>query len=124
MLGNVFSFEGRRGRISYVLIFLLLLIISTIGGKIIQHAARSTDSTVNVVVSFLLAPLLIWSWLAIAAQRLHDLGASGWWALMSVIPFVSVIILLPLVMAPGQKQANCYGPVPGPGSVRPSMVLK
>jgi uncharacterized membrane protein YhaH (DUF805 family) len=103
---------------------LLLLIISTIAGTIIRHAASSIDQHVNLVVSLLLVAFLIWSWVAIAAQRFHDLGASGWWALLSLIPFVSLIILLLLIFAPGQKQANCYGAMPCPGSVTPSMVLE
>ncbi|MFE5492000.1 DUF805 domain-containing protein [Streptomyces virginiae] len=50
--------------------------------------------------------------LAVAVRRLHDLGKSGWWLLISLVPFVGGIWLIVLLATAGQPQPNQYGPDP------------
>jgi uncharacterized membrane protein YhaH (DUF805 family) len=47
-----------------------------------------------------------------ALSRFHDIGWSGWAALLMVIPLVDIIALLLLVVLPGQKRPNLYGQPP------------
>ena len=49
--------------------------------------------------------------LALTVRRLHDTDRSGWWYLISLIPFGSIVLLVLLVGA-GTPTANQYGPVP------------
>ena len=54
-------------------------------------------------------------WLSLASQvrRWHDLGRSGYWALLNFIPFVGPIYsLVVLGVHEGEKGANRYGPPP------------
>jgi len=48
--------------------------------------------------------------IAAGIRRLHDTGKSGWFLLISLIPFVGGIILLVLFAQKGQPEANQYGP--------------
>ncbi|MGW4507373.1 DUF805 domain-containing protein [Streptomyces sp. NPDC004436] len=50
--------------------------------------------------------------LAVGVRRMHDLGKSGWWLLITFVPVVGGIWLLVLLATAGQQQANEYGPDP------------
>lgn len=47
--------------------------------------------------------------LAVSIRRLHDLGKSGWWYLLSLIPLVGMIILIIWFTKEGDAHANLYG---------------
>ncbi|MFD5145828.1 DUF805 domain-containing protein [Streptomyces sp. NPDC058401] len=50
--------------------------------------------------------------LGLAIRRLHDLGKSGWWLLIGLVPLVGGIWLLVLTATEGQPNPNQYGPSP------------
>jgi uncharacterized membrane protein YhaH (DUF805 family) len=50
--------------------------------------------------------------LAVVIRRLHDIGKSGWWILISLIPLVGGIWLLVLMFRDSQKEDNRYGANP------------
>lgn len=50
--------------------------------------------------------------LAVAVRRLHDSGRSGWWILISLIPFLGGIWLLVLLLMDSDPGDNKYGPNP------------
>ena len=50
--------------------------------------------------------------IAVAARRLHDIGRSGWWQLIALIPLVGIIILIIWWATEGQRGANKYGSNP------------
>lgn len=52
--------------------------------------------------------------LAVLVRRLHDTGRSGWWWLISFVPFGSIAILVFSVLD-GQPHDNQYGPDPKAG---------
>ena len=43
--------------------------------------------------------------LAIGARRLHDIGKSGWWQLISLIPLLGIIILIIFWVQPTKNSA-------------------
>jgi len=45
-------------------------------------------------------------------RRLHDIGKSGWWALLAFIPLVGAIILIVFFCLDSQPGENQYGPNP------------
>lgn len=49
--------------------------------------------------------------LAIAVRRLHDIGKSGWFILMGLIPLVGFIILIVFYVQPSEGP-NQFGPGP------------
>ena len=50
--------------------------------------------------------------LAVSIRRLHDIGKSGWWLLINIIPFVGFFWFLILTVREGDKGSNAYGPDP------------
>jgi hypothetical protein len=44
------------------------------------------------------------------ARRLHDTGKSGWLQLLWLIPCIGFIILIVLLVQPGNPGENSYGP--------------
>ncbi len=65
-------------------------------------------------------PDLGWIWslatlipsLALSIRRLHDIGKSAWWLLISLIPLVGGIILLVFTCKDSEPGANQWGPSP------------
>ena len=50
--------------------------------------------------------------IAVTVRRLHDTNHSGWWLLISFIPFFGGIILLIFLLQDSQPGENQYGPNP------------
>jgi uncharacterized membrane protein YhaH (DUF805 family) len=50
--------------------------------------------------------------LAVYIRRLHDIGKSGWWYFIILIPLVGAIWMLVLLLTDSQPGENKYGPNP------------
>jgi len=50
--------------------------------------------------------------LGVTIRRLHDIGKSGWWILIGLIPLIGGIWLLILMLGDSQPGDNQYGPNP------------
>ena len=66
------------------------------------------DYLITFLVSQLLALILIGIYTTIVAhiRRWHDLGRSGWWTLLFLIPLVNFIVFLCLLFTPGVQQGS------------------
>jgi uncharacterized membrane protein YhaH (DUF805 family) len=51
-----------------------------------------------------------WAQLALAAKRLQDLGINGLFSLLLLIPVVGMIVIVALLIPPGEDNDNRYGP--------------
>jgi uncharacterized membrane protein YhaH (DUF805 family) len=49
--------------------------------------------------------------LAVSVRRLHDIGLSGWWYLIVLVPF-GALVLTVLAIIDSQAGANRFGPNP------------
>ncbi len=45
----------------------------------------------------------------ITIRRFHDIGKSGWWVLVTLIPYIGVIIELYFMCQKGDAHINVYG---------------
>ncbi|MEZ5701452.1 MAG: DUF805 domain-containing protein [Burkholderiaceae bacterium] len=59
--------------------------------------------------AFLLGVLL--PGIAMGARRLHDIGKSGWWQLLGLIPLLGWLVLLYWAVHPSEDD-NDFGPKP------------
>ncbi|WP_449258147.1 DUF805 domain-containing protein [Chlorobium limicola] len=50
--------------------------------------------------------------LAVSIRRLHDIGKSGWWYLIGLIPVVGTIVLIVFLCKDSDPGLNEYGPNP------------
>jgi uncharacterized membrane protein YhaH (DUF805 family) len=66
-----------------------------------------------LVLLMIVSLVVIWPGLAINIKRWHDRDKSGWWILISLIPFVGPIwALVEVGFLPGTPGPNQYGPDP------------
>ena len=57
-------------------------------------------------------------------RRLHDLNRSGWWLLISLVPFINYVFSFYISLWPGTKGTNKYGNEPLPRiNVKEDMLL-
>ena len=50
--------------------------------------------------------------LAVTSRRLHDIGKSGWWLLLWLIPVIGRMVLIVWAIKQGEEGPNKYGPDP------------
>lgn len=107
VLGKYTTFSGRARRSEfwwwYLAVVLGTFVISFI-------SVASYDTAVVLAVVFLLGIAL--PTLAVGARRLHDIGASGWWLLLSLLPVAGGLVLVVLYLFDSKPEANRYGPSP------------
>jgi uncharacterized membrane protein YhaH (DUF805 family) len=124
-LKNYATFKGRATRSEYWYYFLFTVIAIIIAATIdnvlgITFKRETPFGTVDshygyVYLAYALATLL--PGLAVAVRRLHDVGKSGWFYFIVLIPIAGAIWFLVLMCTDSQPGANEYGPNPkGEGS--------
>ena len=109
------DFSGRARRKEYwmfllfnVIVGIILNSIDLVGGLYIAGAFGILN-TIYVLAS--LIPVL-----AVSVRRLHDTGRSGWWLLISLIPFLGTVVILYFFLLEGDPASNRFGPNPKAGS--------
>lgn len=129
---NVFDFDGRIGRFTYLLYTILNWLVTAtliIVGLMLAGLGLTRIPGILLVVAALAS--LIWVNLALTVKRLHDTGHSGahamWIALLAILavasafssPVLAVVLLAAiasifcwLVYAPGDEGRNLFGPAP------------
>jgi uncharacterized membrane protein YhaH (DUF805 family) len=114
---GVFSAKGRFGRLSYlawsvVAGFATAFLIGVFAGiGILSGTELSPDN--GIVANAVLVLLYLGSTIVsilFSIRRLHDLNRSGWWLLLSLIPLVNILFFLVLILWPGSKDGNNFGP--------------
>jgi uncharacterized membrane protein YhaH (DUF805 family) len=63
-------------------------------------------------LQFLLGLATSWIGMILTMRRLHDIGKSGWWIWISLIPLIGSILLLIWGCRASDPTENQYGPVP------------
>ena len=90
---NYANFKDRTNRgdfwWAFLGYFLCAMVVGIVGGMILGNNESGTNilSSIFSLVTFI--PLL-----ALEVRRLHDIGKSGWWILIDLVPLVGVIILI------------------------------
>lgn len=97
------DFEGRSSRSEFWWFFLWVFGISLVTGTLSLFAERMLWTLVMVFLLTILLPTM-----ALTVRRLHDIGWSGWWALLCFIPYFGFGILI-LCALPSEKSPNRYG---------------
>jgi uncharacterized membrane protein YhaH (DUF805 family) len=91
------DFSGRAVRSEFWWFFLFQIVVMVVTGMM-------SDILNGIAGLALLLPAL-----AVGARRLHDIGKSGWFLLLGLIPIVGFLILLYWCVQPSGP-ANTFGP--------------
>src|SRR4051794_32779705 len=105
--GKYVTFSGRSSRSAYWYWVLFALIVSVVA-TIIDLAIGSR------IVSLIASLALLLPGLAVGIRRLHDIGRSGWWILIALVPFVGFIVLIVFYCQPSEGP-NRFGERPDTG---------
>ena len=116
MRDNYANFSGRARRREYWMYVLVqsiimigLMILDSVLGLDFELQGISLGYgylyLIGVIVHFIPS-------LAVLVRRLHDVGKSGWFYFIFLIPIIGIIWLLVLYCTEGQKEDNKCGPDP------------
>ncbi len=104
-------FEGRARRKEYWMFFLFNLIFS-IAASILDTFFHTMSGQGMGLISSLYSLFVLLPSIAVAVRRLHDIGKSGWYVLIGLIPIIGWIWAIILLATDSDPGANKYGPNP------------
>lgn len=107
VLNKYCCFTGRASRSEYWWWVLATFILSMIIGVLFSFSSNAQSIVMCVVNLALLLPSL-----GLCVRRLHDIGKSGWWILIGLIPLVGAILLIVWYCQDSNRGPNQYGPEP------------
>ena len=117
---NYINFNGRARRTEYwmfvlfnVIAMILSMVVDNVLGLDFKVGSGYYEVSVGYGWVYLIYTLAVFlPSLAVVVRRLHDVGKSGWFMLVTFIPIVGAIWLLVLMCTDGDKEDNAYGPSP------------
>ena len=88
--------------------------LTEISNKTDEREEVKKNDPVNIftIISSIIGIIFFIPNLTVTVRRLHDVGRTGWYVLIPVIPLIGYIILLYFCLCDSEEQANIYGPSP------------
>ena len=107
-----FDFSGRSRRKEYWMFFLfnLGIGIALLGADLLAGSYSKSAGMGLLGGLYSLATLI--PNLSITVRRLHDIGRSGWWFFILLVPLIGAIVLLVFMLLDSKEGSNDYGPNP------------
>ncbi len=112
--GRYFEFSGRSRRKEYwwftllvgpLAVFLAFIATASFGQVVVP------ESQLRAILPVLVLIALALPYMSVNVRRLHDIDRSGWWLLLSIIPFGGLLLLY-FHVKPGTRGLNRFGPDP------------
>ena len=103
------QFDGRASRAEYWSFVLISLLV------VISCGILSTFESIRPVGMFMMIVFLLGTaiqHIAVQVRRLHDSDKSGWWYLISFVPYLGGLVMLVFMVLDGTKGPNNYGEDP------------
>ena len=114
-LSNYGNFNGRASRSAFwwwvLAVILVLLVTRIIDGALIAPVLRfgAFEPNAGQPLSVLVSLGLLLPNLAVGARRLHDIGRTGWWLLIGLVPLIGTLVLIYFYIQPSESGANQFG---------------
>lgn len=104
------QFRGRARRAEYWYgSIVCVLILMIFGGYEFRQIIKGDVPLTASILTF------VWGvcyQIPASFRRLHDTGKSGWWILLTFVPFIGQIWLIILLLKDSQPATNAYGASP------------
>ena len=94
------TFSGRATRSEFWWFQLFTFLAEFISVGICALIAESLDSEGIIIIPILIYVLLLIPNFSVIVRRLHDVGKSGWFLLIGLIPYIGAFILLIKYLTP------------------------
>lgn len=122
---RIFSLTQRIGRLRYLAYLLVSYFLLPFLGSMLSAILVGSLSRSGLISSTAFAPMLmlvvyspvIFATFIFTIRRLHDLDRSGWQSLLLFIPIINLIIIVALMLVPGEQQTNRFGAPSGENTV-------
>lgn len=114
------TISGRASRAEYwwftLFMYLVYIVIYTLSAVLMFNLHRVSGAQVLgalLVIGLMssISVLLLVPSICVGIRRLHDIGRSGWWILLSFAPIARFVVLV-FTLMPSQPTANEYGENP------------
>jgi len=105
-------FSGRARRKEYWFFALFNFLAALVLGFIEMSAGLTYGQYGYGPLSIIYACAVLIPSLAVSVRRLHDIGRSGWWLLIGLVPLIGAIVLIVFAFLDSQPGDNEYGPNP------------
>lgn len=103
------QFNGRATRREFWGFTLMNAVIILI---ILLLQSKFQTGTIHLILTYLLYAYLLLTLvpaLAVISRRWHDLGRTGWWVLLNLVPGVGSFVTLCFFLGKGEPGKNFYG---------------
>lgn len=100
-----FDFEGRSRRSEYWWWVLFIIVVNVVLGLF-------DGSLGGALLSSLFSLAVFIPNIAVGVRRLHDIGKTGWWYLLWIVPIIGWIVMIYWNIQEGDVGDNEYGPDP------------
>ncbi len=105
-LNNSFKFNGRSRRAEFWSFLLMTIIFSAVAGFWDKTLFNGSEVLENLLSMAFFIPSI-----AVSTRRLHDIGRSGWWQLISLTG-IGLFVLIYWYAQDGTPDDNEYGSSP------------
>ncbi len=98
------TFQGRARRKEFwffTLFYIIIAIVAIVVDGLIGFPILSIVTFLGLIVPSI----------AVSIRRLHDIGRSGWWYLISLIPLGFIVLIVFFCLA-SEPESNAHGPNP------------
>ena len=102
------TFSGRATRSEYW--WFVLFLYATILCAVLLGVATGIDEPILALIGLFVVLSFI-PIVALRVRRLHDIGKSGWWIFLGLVPYIGEFILF-IFSVMGSDGENEYGPDP------------
>jgi len=110
-LRTLLSFDGRVGRGTFWLVFVLPYMGGYLVLLVVDNALGTVEDGGEIgLLSGLFVLATLYPYLAGCVKRYHDRDKSGWWLLLSLIPLVNLWVTVELGFLAGTPGPNRFGP--------------
>lgn len=115
----VFSGRARRSEYWYFFLFTCLIAFALAAAGLAIAAGTGGPPTLARYFIDLFSVLILLPSLAVSVRRLHDIGMSGWWVLLNLVPFGGLVLLY-FFCQDSAIGPNEYGPNPKEMAIAPA----
>lgn len=105
-------FQGRARRKEYWMFCLFSSIFAIVAGFLDRLLGTASGDMAYGIFWALYVLAVVIPGLAVQVRRLHDVGKSGWWMFITLVPIIGGIWYFVLLVTDSQPGENQYGPNP------------
>lgn len=115
-----FEFGGRSTRLQYWMFFLIhgALLVGAVYLDVVVGQYRPSAGFAGLPATLFVTFIHAFPAWTLQVRRLHDIGKSGWWLLLNMVPFGGIVLLV-WACTGSDHGDNDYGPLGQDGEAAP-----